>query len=226
MGINPARRFVAENAAHGATPLPCGSGSREQVLESTMKKLGIPKALGCALCLAALAASAAHAQEKKHLPKTTTPPPLQFHYMGPPAGGRVASVAGVPGDYSTYYLGAASGGLWKSTDGGHTFLPIFDDQDTSAIGAIAVAPSDSDTVWVGTGERWFIRPSDIWGDGVYKSTDAGKTWQHMGLTDTGRIARVASIRRIPTTCWSAPKGAATARNTSAASTAPPTAARP
>ncbi|HET7556652.1 MAG TPA: hypothetical protein VFK08_01110, partial [Rhodanobacteraceae bacterium] len=110
--------------------------------------------------------------------------------MGPPAGGRVASVAGVAGDDSTYYLGAASGGLWKSTDGGHTFLPIFDDQDTSAIGAIAVAPSDADTVWVGTGERWFIRPSDIWGDGVYKSTDAGKTWQHMGLKDTGRIARI------------------------------------
>ena len=154
-----------------------------------MKKLGMAKALGCALGLVALA-SVAHAQEKKHLPKTTTPPPLQFHYMGPPAGGRVASVAGVPDDDSTYYLGAASGGLWKSTDGGHTFLPIFNDQDTSAIGAIAVAPSDADTVWVGTGERWFIRPSDIWGDGVYKSTDAGKTWQHMGLTDTGRIARI------------------------------------
>jgi hypothetical protein len=57
--------------------------------------------------------------------------------------------------------------LWKSTDGGHTFLPIFDGQDTSAIGAIAVAPSDANTVWVGTGEPWFIRPSDIWGDGVY-----------------------------------------------------------
>ncbi len=122
--------------------------------------------------------------------KTTTPPPLQFHYMGPPAGGRIASAAGVPGNDATYYLGAASGGLWKSTDGGHTFMPIFDNQDTAAIGAIAVARSHPDTVWVGTGEPWVIRPSDIIGDGVYKSTDAGKTWQHMGLDKTGRIARI------------------------------------
>ena len=166
-----------------------------------MNMLGLARALGSGLCAVALATTAAHAQEanevhargaagKQALPKTTTPPPLQFHYMGPPAGGRIASVAGIAGDDSTYYLGAASGGLWKSTDGGHTFLPIFDDQDTSAIGTIAVAPSDAHTVWVGTGERWFIRPSDIWGDGVYKSTDAGKTWSQMGLAKTGRIARI------------------------------------
>ncbi|MGH9465872.1 MAG: WD40/YVTN/BNR-like repeat-containing protein, partial [Terriglobales bacterium] len=123
-------------------------------------------------------------------PATTTPPPLQFHYMGPPPGGRIASAAGVPGDLKTVYLGSASGGLWKSTDGGHTFKPIFDDQDTSAIGAIAVAPSDPHLVWVGTGEPWVIRPSDIIGDGVYKSNDAGATWQHMGLVATGRIAAV------------------------------------
>ncbi len=110
--------------------------------------------------------------------------------MGPPAGGRIASVAGIPGNDSTYYLGAASGGLWKSTDGGHTFRPIFDQQDAAAIGAIAVAPADHQTVWVGTGEPWAIRPSDIVGDGVYKSTDGGKTWQHMGLARTGRIARI------------------------------------
>lgn len=122
--------------------------------------------------------------------KTTTPPALQFHYMGPPAGGRVASVAGIPGDYATFYLGSASGGLWKTTDGGHTFKPIFDGQDTAAIGAVAVASGDHDTVWVGTGEPWAIRPSDIVGDGVYKSTDAGATWQHMGLPKTGRIARI------------------------------------
>lgn len=129
--------------------------------------------------------------------KTTTPPALQFHYMGPPAGGRIASVAGIPGNYSTYYLGSASGGLWKSTDGGHTFMPIFDQEGTSAIGAIAIARSDSNTVWVGTGESWFIRPSDIWGDGVYKSTDAGKTWQHMGLASTGRIARIVINPKDP-----------------------------
>jgi photosystem II stability/assembly factor-like uncharacterized protein len=149
--------------------------------------------LAVAASLLALACSSPTSAQDFHSrpQKTTTPPPLQFHYMGPPAGGRIASVAGIPGDYSTYYLGSASGGLWKSTDGGHTFLPIFDGQDTSAIGAIAVAPSDSSTVWVGTGEPWFIRPNDIWGDGVYKSIDAGKTWQHMGLPETGRIERIA-----------------------------------
>ncbi|HEY8057007.1 MAG TPA: hypothetical protein VIE13_13965 [Terriglobales bacterium] len=122
--------------------------------------------------------------------RATTPPALQFHYMGPAPGARVASASGVPGDLSTVYLGSASGGLWKSSDGGHTFKPIFDNQDAAAIGTIAVAQSDPSTVWVGTGEPWVIRPADIIGDGVYKSTDAGATWQHMGLTDTGRIARI------------------------------------
>lgn len=126
----------------------------------------------------------------EQLQQTTTPPPLQFHYMGPPAGGRIASVAGIPGNYSTYYLGSASGGLWKSTDGGHTFKAIFDNQDVSGIGAIAVASADPDTVWVGTGEPWVIRLGTPIGDGVYKSSDAGKTWQHMGLIETGRIARI------------------------------------
>ncbi|MGH9394811.1 MAG: WD40/YVTN/BNR-like repeat-containing protein, partial [Terriglobales bacterium] len=122
--------------------------------------------------------------------RATTPPPLQFHFMGPATGGRIASAAGVPGDPSTYYLGSASGGLWKSSDGGHTFLPIFDGQDAAAIGTIAVAPSDPNTVWVGTGEPWVIRASDVEGDGVYKSTDAGATWKNMGLPDSGRIARI------------------------------------
>ncbi len=122
--------------------------------------------------------------------KTTTPPPLQFHYMGPPPGGRIASASGVPGDDAVVYLGSASGGLWKSTDGGHTFQPIFDEQDAAAIGTITVAPANHNVVWVGTGEPWVIRPSDIIGDGVYKSTDAGATWQHMGLVKTGRIAAI------------------------------------
>lgn len=122
--------------------------------------------------------------------RTTAPPALQFHYMGPPTGGRVAAVAGVPGDLSTYYLGSASGGLWKSVNGGHTFMPIFDDQDVAGIGAIALAPADSNIVWVGTGEPWVIRLGSPVGDGVYKSTDAGKTWQHLGLVETGRIARI------------------------------------
>src|SRR6266545_2528686 len=122
--------------------------------------------------------------------QSTTPEPLKFRYMGPAPAGRIASVAGVPGDPNTYYLGSASGGVWKSTDGGQVFVPIFDDQPVAAIGTIAVAASDPNIVWVGTGESWVIRYSDVMGDGVYVSKDAGKTWKNMGLKETGRISRV------------------------------------
>ena len=122
--------------------------------------------------------------------QTSTPEPPKFRYMGPAPAGRIASAAGIPGDPTTYYLGSASGGLWKSTDSGQTFVPIFDDQNVAAIGSIAVADSDPNIVWVGTGEPWVIRYSDVMGDGVYKSADAGKTWKHMGLGETGRISRV------------------------------------
>ena len=123
-------------------------------------------------------------------PQNVPPEPLRFHYMGPSPAGRIASVVGIPGDQTTYYLGSASGGLWKSTDGGNTYVPIFDNQSVAAIGALAIAPSDANTVWVGTGEPWLIRYSDVMGDGVYKSTDAGASWKHMGLPDTGRIAHI------------------------------------
>src|SRR6185295_17331853 len=122
--------------------------------------------------------------------QSTTPEPLKFRYMGPAAAGRIATAAGVPGDPNVYYLGSASGGVWKTTNGGTTFEPIFDDQPVAAIGAIAVAASDPNIVWVGTGEPWVIRYSDVMGDGVYVSKDAGKTWKNMGLAETGRISRV------------------------------------
>jgi len=123
---------------------------------------------------------------------STRPPqnPFRFEYVGPPSAGRIASVAGVPGDPSAYYAGAASGGIWKTTDSGQTFTPIFDHEPVQAIGALAVAPSDPKIVWAGTGEAWAIRDADIMGDGVYKSTDGGATWTHLGLTETGRIGRI------------------------------------
>jgi hypothetical protein len=105
-------------------------------------------------------------------------------------GNRIASVAGIPGDPSTYYAGAASGGVWKSIDGGNRFVPVFDKQPAAAIGALAVAPSDPSVVWAGTGEAWVIRDSDVMGNGIYKSTDAGKTWTNVGLRETGRIGRI------------------------------------
>ncbi len=113
---------------------------------------------------------------------------LKFRHIGP-EGNRVSSVAGVPSDPSIYYAGAASGGLWKSSDGGVRWEPIFDDQPVSSIGALAVAPSDPNVVWVGTGEP-FIRSNISVGWGVFRSTDAGKHWTKMGLDSTGRISRI------------------------------------
>ncbi|HYL73086.1 MAG TPA: sialidase [Bryobacteraceae bacterium] len=115
---------------------------------------------------------------------------FRFRAMGPGVGNRIAAATGLPGDPSTYYVGAASGGVWKSTNGGTTWSPIFDSQPVAAIGALAVAPSDHKIIWAGTGEAWTIRDSDMMGDGAYKSTDAGQTWTHMGLDDTGRIGRI------------------------------------
>ena len=121
--------------------------------------------------------------------------PLAYRFIGPP-GNRVSAVVGVSGDPNTYYVGAASGGVWKSTDGGVHWKPIFDEQPAQSIGAIAIAPSDPNVVWVGTGES-FIRSNVSLGNGVYRSTDAGKTWTHAGLEKTGRISRVVIDPRNP-----------------------------
>jgi photosystem II stability/assembly factor-like uncharacterized protein len=115
---------------------------------------------------------------------------FKFRFVGPKVGNRIAAVAGVPGDPSVYYAGAASGGVWKSTDGGNRWAPVFDKQTAAAIGALAVAPSQPGTVWAGTGEAWVIRDSDVMGNGIYKSTDAGRTWNNMGLPASGRIGRI------------------------------------
>ncbi|MBS0393604.1 MAG: sialidase [Proteobacteria bacterium] len=115
---------------------------------------------------------------------------FRFRFVGPKIGNRIAAAAGVPGDPRIYYAGAASGGIWKSTDGGNLWSPVFDKQSVAAIGALAVAPSDPAVVWAGTGEAWVIRDSDVMGDGIYKSTDAGRTWRNMGLRESGRIGRI------------------------------------
>lgn len=148
-----------------------------------------PAARKFLLCLLAFAVVCGPA-----FPQSTKPDgypnDFTFRFVGPMAGNRVAAVAGVPGDPSTWYAGAASGGVWKSIDGGNDWRPIFDHEPVAAIGALAVASADHNVVWVGTGEAWAIRDIDVTGDGVYKSTDAGKTWQHMGLDQTGRVGRI------------------------------------
>ena len=113
---------------------------------------------------------------------------LDYRYIGP-EGNRIIAVAGEPGNSNVIYAGAASGGIFKSTDGGHHWQPLFDKQPASSIGALAVAPSDVNVIWAGTGET-FIRSNISIGNGIYKSTDGGTTWQHMGLDKTGRIGRI------------------------------------
>ena len=104
--------------------------------------------------------------------------------------GRVSAIAAVhEADRLTVYVGAASGGVWKSMNSGTTFKPVFDKQDVQSIGAIAIDPKDPRTVWVGTGESW-MRNSVSFGDGIYKSTDGGETWTNMGLKDSERIVKI------------------------------------
>ncbi len=116
---------------------------------------------------------------------------LEYRSIGPAImGGRIADVEGIPGDPNVVYVASASGGLWKTTNGGIRWTPIFERQGTISIGDIALAPSNPEVVWVGTGES-NVRNSVSFGDGVYKSTDGGKNWQHMGLKDTERISAIA-----------------------------------
>ncbi len=113
---------------------------------------------------------------------------LEFRHIGV-VGNRVASVAGVVGDPLTYYAGAASGGLWKTEDGGITWRAVFDDKDVHSVGALAVSMSDPQIVWAGTGEP-HIRSNVTLGDGVYRSQDGGESWEHMGLDAIGRVSRI------------------------------------
>src|SRR5690348_168752 len=131
---------------------------------------------------------------------------MKFRYIGPP-GNRAISVASIPGNPGIYYVGAASGGIFKTMDGGIHWEPIFDAEPVSSVGAIAIAPSDPNIVWAGTGEP-YIRSHISIGDGIYKSTDAGKTWTHMGLDNTGRIANVIIDPRDPNTVLACSLGTA------------------
>uniref|UniRef100_UPI0025CF6F84 WD40/YVTN/BNR-like repeat-containing protein n=1 Tax=Algoriphagus sp. TaxID=1872435 RepID=UPI0025CF6F84 len=129
----------------------------------------------------------------------------QFRFIGP-EGNRAIAVIGVPGNPQVAYIGAASGGLWKTEDMGINWRPIFDDQDISSVAAVELAPSDPNQVWVGTGETFVIRPAHAMGNGIYFSPDAGKTWEHKGLEKTGRIGRVLVHPNDPKTVYAASLG--------------------
>ena len=141
--------------------------------------------LSAVLLLCALGAVGAAAQTLKD----DSLKGMKWRLVGPFRGGRVLAVAGVANQPNIYYFGAVAGGVWKTTDGGLTWSPIFDKQPVSSIGAIAVAPSDPNIIYVGTGEAC-IRGDISFGNGVYKSLDAGKTWTHIGLDDTRHIGAV------------------------------------
>src|SRR6267154_1529481 len=121
---------------------------------------------------------------------------LKWRMIGPFRAGKVNAVAGVPGNSAVYYFGADGGGVWKTTDGGNVWKPIFDSQPIGSIGALALAPSDPNIIYVGSGVNGVY--SDIaYGNGMYKSIDGGETWQHLGLEDTRHIARILIDPRNP-----------------------------
>ncbi len=144
--------------------------------------------LACSIFVAAHASAAPVAAADGTVPDQAFNA-LQWRSIGPYRGGRAVAVVGVPGSPNTFYFGAAAGGVWKTVDAGATWKPIFDSARASSIGAIAVAPSNPSILYVGTGEG-NLRGNVTWGAGVFKSTDAGATWSHIGLADTRQIGAV------------------------------------
>jgi len=132
--------------------------------------------------------------------------PLAPRELGPTTmGGRVSSIAVYEKEPRIFYVGVASGGLWKTENGGITFAPVFQKESSVALGAVTVCQSDPDLVWVGTGEQ-NSRNSTSWGDGVYKSIDGGKTWTNMGLKDSKHIGKIVLDPKNPNTVYVAAMG--------------------
>jgi photosystem II stability/assembly factor-like uncharacterized protein len=130
---------------------------------------------------------------------------MRYRMIGPHRGGRTKAAAGIPDQPHTFYIGVVNGGVWKTTDAGRTWQPIFDDQPTGSIGAIAVAPSDPNIIYVGSGEG-LQRPDLSTGDGIYRSTDAGRTWTRLGLRDGQQIPQIVVHRQDSNRLWVAVLG--------------------
>src|SRR5579862_598240 len=144
-----------------------------------IRSMSLLIALGCAL-----AGSGVHAAPAAAAGPSTSSDSLnqdlEWRMIGPMRGGRTRALAGVPTQPHVFYIGAVNGGVWKTDDAGRTWRPIFDGQPTQSIGAIAVAPSDPNIVYVGSGEG-LLRPDLSVGDGMYRSRDGGRSWTHLGL---------------------------------------------
>jgi photosystem II stability/assembly factor-like uncharacterized protein len=169
------------------------------------------------IAAAVLTLTLAAAPAKTPAPKPLTPPPdkpaldasifkaLKWREVGPYRGGRADAVEGIAGDRATYYFGSCGGGVWKTTDAGQTWKAVSDGFFGGSIGAVAVAPSDPAVVYVGTGEET-VRGNVSSGDGMWKSTDAGKTWARIGLDDSRHIARIRVHPRDPNLVYVAVMG--------------------
>ena len=159
-----------------------------------MKSPRSPFWLALAL-IAPLAATPGHAQDADAISAALGD--IEWRHIGPVnMGGRVSAILGVPGDPRTFWVGGADGGVWKTSNGGVTFEPQWQDENTYSVGALALAPSDHNVVWLGSGEG-DPRNSVSYGDGVYRSTDGGATWTHVGLDDSERIKRIVVDPRDP-----------------------------
>src|SRR5208337_2839788 len=121
---------------------------------------------------------------------------MRWRSIGPFRGGRTVAISGIPSQSNTFYMAPNNGGVWKSTDYGQTWNPIFDDQPTGSIGALAIAPSNPEVIYVGSGEG-LRRPDLSTGDGIYKSSDGGRTWQHLGLRDGQQMGAILVDPRDP-----------------------------
>ena len=191
------RRRIGSSARgfDGATASRASTGSRPPSSRTRLVlRLGCPPGLPSTWESHAAGESSASRSSARSGPRSGSPlDGLKYRLVGPFRGGRATGVAGVISEPNTYYFGAATGGLWKTIDGGTSWKPLWDDfpEAAPAVGAVAVAPSDPKIVYAGTGEI-NIRGNVATGNGLYKSTDAGKTWRFSGLHETPDLVRWAS----------------------------------
>ena len=187
----------AGEGRRGRTPVAPARG-KINLMISRRPTVTCSLALGLAVALAAQTATDEKDKKKEEQG-------MQYRVVGPFRGGRSLTASGVPGDPATYYFGSTGGGIWKSTDGATTWKPVFDHEKSSSIGSLAVALSDPNVIYAGTGEGC-IRGNATTGDGVYKSVDAGKTWKNVGLRDSRAIGKLIIDPHDPDTVFVAALG--------------------